>query len=255
LNVAGARVVEVSPLGETLYEIWFDCPEVTRLAHPGQFLMVQCGEGEDPFLPRPFSYCRSRGTEPRSGEHALLVQVAGRGSEWLARRAPGDVLNVVGPLGTGVSLLRDTRHLLLVGHGVRVAPLLFMAEVAVARDVSVTLIQGSASGQPTYPPDGIPPEVELEIVPSGDDERGIAHALPEYLRWADQIVVAAGEPLLRQVAADLKTLMLKPPAQAIVWAQMACGTGACSGCAIETRRHGSRLVCRDGPRFDLRELY
>lgn len=255
MNVATARVTEVTALQERLFVLWFDCPEVTRLAHPGQFLMVHCGEGEDPFLARPFHYSRSRRIASRSVEYALLIEVAGRGSNWLVRRRPGDTLTVFGPLGAGLTLQRDTRNLLIVAHGVRLAALLLLAEQAIARDVSVTLVQGVAPDCAPYPAALLPPELELDVVPAGQDGRAIAAMLPEYLRWADQIVVAADEPLLRQLAADLRMLMLKRPTQAVVWTPLACGTGACAGCPIETRRRGSRLVCQDGPRIELRELY
>jgi dihydroorotate dehydrogenase electron transfer subunit len=250
-----ARVVEVVQLAEALVLLWFEAPEVTRLAHPGQFLMVQCGASDDPYLPRPFSYSRARQVAGGVSQLSLLIQVVGRGSLWLSRRRSGDTFTVFGPLGHGLTLRADTRNLLLVSHGVRLAPLLYLVDQAITRGVNVTLIQGGAPSEPAFPVALLPPQLELELVDTDPDGRVSANLLPEYLRWSDQVVVAGEEPLLRQVAAELKRLVSRRSVQAVVWQPLACGTGACAGCPIETRRRGSRLLCRDGPRFELSDLF
>ncbi len=235
--------------------LWLELPEVSRLAHPGQFLMVRCGEGDDPYLPRPFSFCRSRPGESGTLQHSLLVQHVGRGSDWLCRRQPGDLVTVFGPLGHGHTLRADTRNLLLIADGVRVAPLLYLADQAIAREVNVTLIHGASPEQPAYPASLLAPQIELVLTAAGTDNPVSHPLLPEYLRWSDQVVVAGEEPQLRRVAAELQRLVSRRSVQAVVWQPLACGTGACGGCPIETRRRGSRLVCGDGPCFELGELF
>ncbi len=252
---ATARVVEAITLAESVVLLWVEMPEISRLAHPGQFLMMQCGEGDDPYLPRPFSFCRSRPGEGGTPQHSLLVQRAGRGSDWLSRRRPGDLIRIFGPLGHGLTLRADTRNLLLIADGVRVAPLLYLAEQAIAREISVTLIQGHSPNQPAYPAAMLAPQIELVLTEASPVSGSSAALLPEYLRWSDQVIIAGEEPLLRQVAADLKRLVSRRSVQAVIWQPLACGTGACAGCPIEIRRRGSRLVCRDGPRFELSDLY
>ena len=47
----------------------------------------------------------------------------------------------------------------------------------------------------------------------------------------------------------------RKPVQALLESPMGCGTGICYGCAVFYRRGESRLVCKEGPRFELREMY
>ena len=100
-----SAVVEVTEsarlYGET-HVLWLTMPEEFRNATPGQFVMAYIGEQHDPLLGRACSFHRLR--EGRHGpEFALLFDIVGRGTDWLARREPGDAVRVVGPLGRGTS--------------------------------------------------------------------------------------------------------------------------------------------------------
>lgn len=250
-----ARVVEAVTLATDLVLLWLEAPEVGRRARGGQFVMAHCGDGLDPFLARPFSVAGRRVAANGATQIALLVRAAGRGSRWLVTRRTGDRLGLIGPLGQALSLRDETRALLLVAAGVRLAPLLLLAESAVERGVSLTVVQIVADEQVTLPPSLLPIAAEVVVLPAAARASQALSALPEYLRWADQIVVAGDEPMLRSVAGLLRTTQSRTPAQALIEAPLPCGTGICAGCPIETRRHGALLICRDGPRFDLRDLF
>lgn len=263
MNRCTARVTGVTALETELTLLRLEAPEIARLAQPGQFVMVTCGEGLDPFLPRPIWLAQRLNLDADESEVGLLVRAGGRGPRWLAKRREDDVVELFGPLGRPLVLRSETRHLLLVAEGVHVAALLMLAESAVARGVSVALLQVAGEQAPVYPPALLPAEVEAVVLSAGG-ERPSADALAEYLRWADQIMAVAGEPLLRTLSAWLRTsqsrtpalgIALRAPAAGIPDNLIPCGTGICGDCVIETRRRGSRLICRDGPAFELRELY
>jgi dihydroorotate dehydrogenase electron transfer subunit len=252
VNSTVARVTEATALGADLVLLRLEAPEIARLARPGQFAMVRCGDGLDPFLPRPM-WIALRG-EGAAAPLALLVRAAGRGSGWLASRREGDGVACLGPLGQPLVLLAETRNLLLIAEGVQVAGLLLLVEAAIAHGVAVTLLQVAANGELVVPPSLLPAEVEAVMIDAAERPPDTA-ALAGYLRWADQIVAATGEPLQRTVAAWLRTSQSRTPARGLPGVALPCGTGICGDCAIETRRRGTRLICRDGPAFELRELY
>lgn len=251
-----ARVVEAQELYPRNWAIWLDAPAACRGATVGQFLMVHCGEGCDPLLPRALSIHRLR-QGPNGTEFALLFTVVGRGTEWLARRRPGDHVLLFGPLGHGYKVRPGARNLLLVAGGIGVAPLVWFADERVARGDSVTLLLGARTADQLYPASLLLPEVE--VVDCTDDGSAGRHALvsellPEYLPWADQVFACGPTPMFRALANELRRGPWRKPVQALLEERMACGTGICYSCAAETR-HGIRLICKDGPAFDLREVY
>lgn len=252
MNRSTARVTASTAIAGDLTLLWLEAPEIARLAQPGQFVMATCGDSLDPFLPRPMWLARRREGGAGAREIGLLVRVAGRGSRRLAHLRGGDAVDLFGPLGRPLALRPETRHLLLVAEGVGIAALLMLVESAIARGVGVTLLQVESGGA-VYPPALLPAEVEAVVVAAGPAPSGAM--LAAYLRWADQIVAAAGEPLLRTLTGWLRTAQSRTPVQAIPDGAVPCGTGICGDCVVETRRRGGRLLCRDGPAFELRELY
>ncbi|MDA1062688.1 MAG: dihydroorotate dehydrogenase electron transfer subunit, partial [Chloroflexi bacterium] len=94
------EVTESARLYGASHVLWLTMPDALRHAEPGQFVMAYAGEHADPLLGRAISVHRLRdGSGGR--EFALLFDVVGRGTDWLARRSPGDAVRVVGPLGRG----------------------------------------------------------------------------------------------------------------------------------------------------------
>lgn len=250
--VTRARVVAAEELLLPYVRLTLEAPELAERPRPGQFLMPQCGDGLDPFLPRPFFAAGARGSPAGNGRFDLLVAAAGKGSDWLAGRREGDTLQITGWCGRGIAPASSARHLLLGAAGIEITALLLLVEQVVSRGLSVALVTAPAGGLPAYPPGLLPPEVEVEVV--GDNGPALAVALVERLGWADEAFVCGDEALLRALSAGRLRLQSRTPVWAQRWQPLPCGTGLCMGCPMETRRRGTRLFCTDGPWFDLREL-
>jgi dihydroorotate dehydrogenase electron transfer subunit len=251
-----ARVLSHEQLYENTFLMWLSCPPVARGASPGRFLMVHCADGYDPLLPRPMSFHRFR---ERDGERqfAILYDVRGRGTAWLSARKAGDQLAAFGPLGRGFAIGPRAQNLLLVGGGLGVAALIALADQATAAGKAVTLLQGARTAAKLYPPAMLPPEVEaLSATDDGSaGHRGyVTDLLPEYLSWADQVFACGPTPMFAAMAQVVRQARSRKLVQALLEERMGCGTGVCYGCAVFSRR-GVRLVCKDGPRFELREVF
>ncbi len=250
--VTRARVIATEELLLPYHRIALATPDLPARPQPGQFLMVQCGDGLDPFLLRPFhvaSVGELPGDTTRCG---LLVAAAGKGSDWLAARRSGDAVYIVGWCGRGAAPASATRHLLLGAAGIQIAALLLLAELAIARGVSVALVLAPAPAEPVFPPGLLSPEVEVAI--AADAGPALARALLERLAWADEAFVCGDDTLLRALDAGRLRAQSRTPVHAMRWQQLPCGTGLCMACPVETRRRGTRLLCSDGPWFELREL-
>ena len=271
MKIAYAEVIENERLYADTYAMWFRCPEIGNGAYPGQFLMLRCsddaeydgaapGHADDPLLPRPMSFYRVRvGTQ--GPEWAILYDVVGRGTAWLSRRTPGDRVYSWGPLGRGYEIGHGSRNLLLVGGGIGIAPLVWLADDAVKRGLSVTMVIGARSAEHIFPSHLLPPEVEV-VVTTDDGSAGrkgfVTEPFGELLEWCDQAFACGPTPMFRAMAEVARAGRSRRSVQALLEERMGCGTGICYGCAVEVRARGGRatkLVCKDGPRFEIRDVY
>ena len=233
--------VEVMP---DAYLMWLDCPEIPQEARAGQFVMVRCGE--ETVLRRPLSVHQTD-----ENRFALLYAVIGKGTQWLAACQPGDKLDVFGPLGNGFTVHPDSRNLLLVAGGMGIAPLMFLADRAVAegRDV-VTLLYGTANRDRYYVPSGV-----TEVAATEDGSVGyqgmVTELISQYVGRADQMFACGPLPMYRDMATmpELKN----KPVQVSLEMRMGCGFGVCYSCTIRTV-NGLKQVCKDGPVFELNEI-
>jgi NAD(P)H-flavin reductase len=170
-------------------------------------------------LPRPMSVCVAP-----AGELGFLIDPIGPGTRALCELSPGDRLGILGPLGNGFRL--EVERPLLVGGGIGVAPLPYLAE-ALGRPPAVlgfrTEWHAEAAALVVNAEVVIEPTYVTEVMPREHD------------------VLACGpEPMLQAVR------RLAPRAQLAWEAPMACGYGACYGCAVEIDGELKRL-CVEGP--------
>ena len=187
----------------------------------GQFFML---EAPGRLLPRPFSLCLAP-----PGELAFLVDPIGLGTEALCRLRAGDEIRVLGPLGRGYRL--DVERPLLVGGGIGIAPLPYLAEQLGG---SPRIVAGFRSSFHAEAAAILPPDAEIVVEPT--------LVTSCHLEGFD--VLACGpEPMLQAVAS------LCPTAQLAWEAPMACGYGACYGCVVEIDGALKRL-CLEGPVLD-----
>jgi dihydroorotate dehydrogenase electron transfer subunit len=183
---------------------------------PGQFFML---EAPGRVLPRPMSVCLAP-----PGELGFLIDPIGPGTRALCALEPGDAIHVLGPLGNGFRL--DVERPLLVGGGIGIAPLPFLSERLGAPPAILGFRSEWHAEAAT-----LVPNADVVIEPTY-----VTEAMP-----ADHDVLACGpEPMLEAVRA------LAPDAQLAWEAPMACGYGACYGCAVEIDGELTRL-CVEGP--------
>jgi NAD(P)H-flavin reductase len=183
---------------------------------PGQFFML---EAPGRLLPRPMSLCLVTATE-----FAFLIDPIGPGTRALCSLEAGDRLGILGPLGNGFRL--DVERPLLVGGGIGVAPFPYLSE----RLGGPPAVLGFRS---TWHAEA------AELVPNAQVVVDPILVTDCYLDGFD--VLACGpEPMLEAVRRR------SPQAQLAWEAPMACGYGACWGCAVEIDGQLKRL-CVEGP--------
>ncbi len=184
--------------------------------NPGQFFML---EAPGRVLPRPMSVCLAH---PK--ELAFLIDPIGPGTRALCELEPGEAVHALGPLGNGWRL--DVERPLLVGGGIGVAPLPYLSE-RLGRPAALLGFRSEWHAEAA----ALVPNAEVVLEPTY-----VTEALPDGF----DVLACGPEPMLEAVRA------LAPDAQLAWEAPMACGFGACYGCAVEVDGAIVRL-CVEGP--------
>jgi dihydroorotate dehydrogenase electron transfer subunit len=183
---------------------------------PGQFFMV---EAPGRLLPRALSLCLAP-----AGELAFLLEAVGPGTESLCALERGDRIHVYGPLGNGFRL--DVDRPLLVGGGIGMAPLPYLA-MRIGRPPVVLGFRSERHAEAA----ALLPDAEVVVEP---------RLVTELIEPGFHVLACGPEPMLRAVGD------VCPGAQLAWEAPMACGYGACYGCAVEIDGELKRL-CVEGP--------
>ncbi len=255
-----AKILLHRRLGADSFRLRLACPEIARLAHPGQFVMLRVHEWPDPFLRRPFSFSRifpPQGKKRKpldEGGVEICYQVVGRGTSLMAQLQEGQRVDLLGPLGNGFWTEQGTNRAVLVGGGIGAAPLLSWAQELrgfrplkkrAARDAEgageVIFLLGGKTKEKVL---GIPEcrRMGVEAVIATEDgslgTRGLATDLleREFLedRYESTVIYACGpHAMLTRVAQMAEQFDV--PCQVLLESRMACGVGACLGCTVKIR--------------------
>jgi dihydroorotate dehydrogenase electron transfer subunit len=247
-------VQSVEPLADSFYRLTLSSPLISSSARPGQFVMAACGPSLDPLLRRPFSIHRQIGSD----QIQLLFRVVGRGTQLLSEVLPGHSINLIGPLGRGFHLTPEPLSC-LIGGGIGIAPLLFLADRLLASfplAPCCTVLLGSRTGNELN-------RLAAEFtalgchVETATDDGSLGHhglvtdLLPHHLANS-RVYVCGPHPMMAIVARLCQAARVS--CEASLEAHMACGLGACLGCTIHGADGLYKHVCKHGPVFNAKEV-
>ena len=264
MHFISAKVIETQELAAGYSLLRLDGCGALAGARPGQFAMLRGDWGRDPILPRAYSILAVDGQEAR-----FLVRQVGRGSRLLGRCRPGAELTVLGPLGNSFPAPEPGVRDLLVAGGCGLPPL-HMAALK-ARECAEVLV-GTRRGEDLLRP--LLDELQRRQVPvhvaTEDGSSGHHGLVTELLEQRLVAMAGSGERQARVFACG-PTAMLRAVREVArshrvschlsLEAEMACGLGACLGCAVERPGTSSASggsyahVCSDGPVFDAEEIW
>jgi dihydroorotate dehydrogenase electron transfer subunit len=250
------------------YVLRIEAPRCAARAQPGSF--VHLTVDDDIPMRRPLSIMRA---DAREGWIDILYKVVGPGLAALARRRPGDRLSVLGPIGIGFTPHPERPRPLLIGGGVGIPPMVFLAETLAAQ---VAVADGGAAGvawrplvlmgsEVPFPFDARPSTILVHGMPDGViagmpllEQQGVPSRLAsrsgfpgcfdgfvtelgaEWLAALDpaalseiEIFACGPTPMLAATARLAARFGL--PCQVSLEEFMACAVGGCAGCAVPVR--------------------
>jgi len=245
------------------YRMRIACGQMYQDALPGQFVMVRGVGQTSPILRRPFSIHDLTMEGGRVTGFDILYKIIGKGTEALSRSRAGDMVDVLGPLGRGFSTRGDFRRVHMVAGGIGVAPLVFLAKHFMRQGFSssqITLFIGGRSCGDLLCLE-IFQDLGIQLKVTTDDGSAgsqclITQPLAETLKQQKpEILFACGPvPMLREVMAISRKNSIT--CQISIETMMACGMGACLGCAVENRNSKEKYLhaCMDGPVFEVGQI-
>ncbi|MEW5919961.1 MAG: dihydroorotate dehydrogenase electron transfer subunit [Bacillota bacterium] len=253
-----ARVLALQEVNREFYSLILHEPYLAATVQPGQFLHLRVDSGLSPLLRRPFSVA---GAFPGTGTVRLLFRCVGEGTKLLCRVREGDLLDCLGPLGTPFTPAGADPAVLLAG-GTGIAPLLYLAESLLAAGRGVHLFYGATGAAALLPLERFLSPGLLIHYATEDGTAGEQGLLPDVFQRALDNGLLPGElfacgprPFLAALARGNQRWRF--PLQISLEERMACGIGACQGCAVLIQKDGVTAyarVCREGPVFRSEEV-
>jgi dihydroorotate dehydrogenase electron transfer subunit len=258
------RILANKKVGRDYCKMLISAAPIAQVARPGQFIHLLCEDATDPLLRRPFSLHRFSRQNLQ-----ILYKIIGFGTNLLAKKQKGDKIDILGPLGNGFNIERPkgvpsasggkSKGILIAG-GMGVAPLLALAERLAQDNDILVLIGARTSLELLCAKEFRRLGVRLKLA---TDNGSLGHKGPvtdllnkllsqSTIDYKLSTIYACGpNPMLKAVAVIAKRH--KITAYGSLEERMACGMGACLGCAVKTRT-GYQRVCKDGPVFNLDEI-
>jgi dihydroorotate dehydrogenase electron transfer subunit len=280
IHLEDARVLQQSAYDGNQFVLRVQAPKCAAHAQPGTFAHLTC----DPSIPmrRPLSIMR---TNAGAGWIELLYKIVGPGLQALSTRKAGDTLSVLGPIGKPFVPRAERPRALLIGGGVGIPPMVFLADSLRASPWKPLVLMGS---EIPFPFRTRPSSIIVAGMPTGAiacmpllEEWGIPSRLAtcsDFPGCYDGFVTALADAWLTslgpQELAEVEIFACGPtpmlrataqlarrhgvPCQVSLEEFMACAVGGCAGCTVRVRTpegDAMKRVCVDGPVFDAYSVF
>ena len=246
-----APVLENVPIAAGIYRMVLHVEAIASEAQPGQFVMVMKPDDQATFLRRPVGIADAG---PAAGTITIIYRLVGQGTYAFAKMKAGELLSVEGPIGHGFRLRKGRQ--LLVGGGLGIAPLIFLAKSLPEKPV---FLIGGRNEKEIFWKDLLAPLAERIYVTTDDGSYGTkgftTTLLPDVLKKEQPAGVVTCGPtiMMKGIAGIVRASGL--PCEVSLEKRMACGIGVCLGCTFETTNGVRKKVCVDGPVFPAEEVF
>jgi dihydroorotate dehydrogenase electron transfer subunit len=258
-----AQVLWNENVNSAYFRVGLRCRAGFARVKPGQFVMLRIAEGIDPLLRRPFSIHRPIITDGRIQGIEILYKVVGKGTSLLSKMKREDRIDVLGPLGSAFLLPEQVQRVFIVAGGIGIAPMLFLATHLLERGFDPDNLKVYLGGRTKD--DllcvGEFEDMKLTVYTTTDDGSAgdqCLVTLPVESAASDQrpeLIYACGPlEMLKCVIGIAEVHSIE--CQVSIETRMACGMGACLGCAVAARDIPNHYyhACLDGPVFDIRTI-
>jgi dihydroorotate dehydrogenase electron transfer subunit len=234
------------------YILELEAPGTLPVILPGNFAQLRVDNSPSVFLRRPFSIYDA---DEHRNVLSFYVKTIGNGTRMLGSMKPGDLLNIIYPLGNAFTL-NPGKKVLIIGGGSGIAPFILLARELAKRGVSITFLLGGKSRSDILLTDEFSKSGKVMITTEDGTlgEKGLVtnHSIFRNSKLDFDWIYACGpEPMMKAIGKIAQKEHI--PCEASLENTMGCGFGVCLSCVVETT-DGNRCVCTDGPVFNVNNL-
>lgn len=246
-----AKVKEVKNIADNTYSLTVTLPESAGEVRGGQFLNISTGDGSR-LLKRPLGIVKADGCDI-----TVCFQVKGEGTVALSQAKAGDPLSVLLPLGNGFIIPETAKHIVVLGGGVGIFPL--VPVVNGYSDKKFYTYLGFRNKNCACLLNEFERSERLTVVTDDGSLGKKNNAVDAYFSEIGEVpadlIIACGPPvMLRALKRKLKEKGVKTPCLVSLEERMGCGIGACLVCVCRKSDGSNARVCKDGPVFDINEV-
>lgn len=243
------KILRMEKIAPVIYKMTIESAYIAENALPGQFVNVKCSDGINVLLRRPISICN---VDKLKNTFDIIFQIRGTGTELLSRMRPGEIVDLLGPLGNSFDLDEKYSGIAVVGGGIGIFPLLFVLNESKA-DMKRCYLGFRSK-------DFVVLEEEFKMashdmyISTDDGSAGYNGLVTDMLardiesNTLDMLYACGPTPMIKQVIKLADEYGI--PCQISMEQRMGCGIGACLVCACKTK-YGDEWeyshICKDGP--------
>lgn len=250
MKVLDIFIEENINIAKDIYLLSFKNKYITDNYKPGNFINIKIQDNSIyPLLRRPFSIAFIQNDMVYIG-----YQVIGVGTELLAKKKNGDILNVIGPLGNNFEIPQNIKSVSLIGGGMGIWPLYGLAKQLSQNKVTFDVYLGFRNKEKSFFIDKFKNVANNIYITSDDGSIGFKGNIIELFtsnKKNYEIIYSCGPKVMLRA---LKDLNLNNQIYVSLEEKMACGIGACLGCSIKGENDNIFHVCSDGPVFNIMEV-
>lgn len=245
-------LLKKSAIAKDIYSFEILCPEIAEIAKPGQFVHIRV----DGFtLRRPVSIC---GIDAEKGTLRIVFEIRGEGTAVMAKLNEGELIDMLAPLGHGFTVNPDFNKVVLIGGGIGTPPMLPLAN---AYGEKATVITGFRSANAVILQEDFRKTGAETILCTDDGSLGIhgfvTQPFEEIVKSEkiDAVYACGPMPMLKGISSICRENGIY--CEISLEERMACGIGACLGCACKTKKNDEEYfahVCKEGPVFNAEEV-
>ena len=241
-------VSEKKFLNSSFFKLKLKSKKTLPKINPGQFVEVQVNSDSKVLLRRPISI---NDVDSQTNEISLIIQTVGQGTKELAKINEGEEINLVYPLGNGFNI--EGENPLLVGGGVGIAPLLYLAKNFHAKGIKPKVLLGFRSQEQMI--DLKEYEKYADVYISTQDgsvgSKGLVTENEIFTQSYDTIYTCGPTPMMKAISDYSLKNNIK--CYASLENKMACGIGACL-CCVQNTTEGHKCTCTEGPVFNVKDI-
>ena len=255
-----AELIKKEQLKHDIFKFSVKAPNIVKDAKPGNFIEIRVSEQSEPFLRRPISIYNM---DKEEGILEFIFQVKGKGTQILAKKEVGELVDIIGPLGYGTFKYEEYENIAIIGGGIGVFPLYELAKCAKKLNKNVNIYLGFRSKDFVVLEEEFK-NISNQFIITTDDgsyaEKGFAiNYLEKDIKESKIDAIYACGPLPMLKAVQKLAIEKNIPCQISLEERMGCGLGVCLGCAVKTAQSSKDApeywhVCKAGPVFQAKDV-